>query len=217
MAGIWRWKTAQYAERKWWQRYLKNKEVTPYLTWKKEYWLTLLSRCHHYFILKTEHRVLDAGCGPAGIFITLPDNEVTAFDPLINEYEHDLPHFKKSMYPHVTFIKAGLEEFHADKTFDVIFCMNAINHVHDIEQSTDRLVSFASPGAYIVITIDAHTHSIFKKIFRLLPGDILHPQQFDLNEYQRMFTSRGCDIEGTELLKHSFLFDHYMLIVRKRQ
>lgn len=215
MAGIWRWKTAQYAERKWWQRYLKNKAVVPYLTWKKAYWETLLSTCHHYFVLKPEQLILDAGCGPAGVFIALPNHNVTAFDPLIEEYENDLPHFKKNMYPNVQFVKAGLEEFSTDKTFDIIFCMNAINHVHDIKQSTDRLVSFASAGSYIIITIDAHTHSIFKKIFRLLPGDILHPHQYDLNEYQRMFTSRGCSIEGTELLKHTFLFDHYMLIVRK--
>ncbi len=215
MAGIWRWKTAQYAERKWWQQYLKNKDVTQYLNWKKEYWKNLLLKCHHYFILKTEYNILDAGCGPAGIFIAFDKNKVTAFDPLLDTYELDLNHFKKSMYPNVEFINAGLEDFSSGKMFDVIFCMNAINHVHDISKSVDKLIEHAVTGAYIVITIDAHTHTIFKKIFQLLPGDILHPHQYDLNEYQNMLTQRGCTIEGTELLKHAFFFDHYMLIAKK--
>lgn len=217
MAGIWRWKTAQFAERKWWQLYLKKKDVTQYLNWKKDYWKGLLTKCNHYFVLQPDQQVLDAGCGPAGIFIALNNQHVTAYDPLIDEYELDLPHFKKSMYPEVRFVKAGLEDFATEQTYHVIFCMNAINHVHDIELSFDRMIQCAAPGAYIVMTIDAHTHTLFKKIFRLLPGDILHPHQYDLNEYQNMFTHRGCTIEGTELLKHEFLFDHYMLIARKKK
>ena len=35
MSGKWRWQTAQYAERKWWQNYLKHKNVQEYLVWKK--------------------------------------------------------------------------------------------------------------------------------------------------------------------------------------
>lgn len=216
MAGIWRWKTAQFAERKWWKRYLKGKDVQSYLTWKKEYWQNLLNICQHYFFIKPNQQILDAGCGPAGMFMIFPQHEITAFDPLIEEYENDLPHFKKAMYPNVHFYKNGLEDFASDNKFDVIFCMNAINHVHDIDKSFDKLIALAAPNARIVITIDAHTHTIFKKIFTLIPGDILHPHQYDLNEYQNMLTQRGCSIQGTELLKHTFLFDHYMLIAEKR-
>ncbi len=195
---------------------MKKKEVSGYLKWKKEYWKKLLTTCHHYFILNKTHSVLDAGCGPAGVFIALNENKVTAFDPLTDQYELDLPHFKKSMYPNVTFVTAGIEDFPNEQTYDTIFCMNAINHVFDIQKSVDKLVSLAASRSHIIITIDAHNHAIFKKLFRLLPGDILHPHQYDLNEYQQMFTTRGCLIEGTELLKHTFLFDHYMLIITKK-
>ena len=119
------------------------------------------------------------------------------------------------MYTNVSFENAGLEDFKTVEKFDVLFCMNAINHVHDIDSSFDNLISFAKPNAHLVITIDAHTHTIFKKIFKLIPGDILHPHQYDLNEYQNMLIQRGCKIIGTELLKHEFFFDHYMLIARK--
>ena len=215
MAGIWRWKTAQFAERKWWQLYLKNKNVDEYLKWKKEYWLSLIAKCNHYFTIKKDDTILDAGCGPAGIFVALNENKITAFDPLIDSYEMDLRHFKKTMYENAVFVNAGLEDFKTTQKFDVLFCMNAINHVHDINKCFDNLTSWASPNAYIVVTIDAHTHRTFKNLFRLLPGDILHPHQYDLNEYQQMILTRDCTIIGTELLKHEFFFDHYMLIAKK--
>jgi 2-polyprenyl-6-hydroxyphenyl methylase/3-demethylubiquinone-9 3-methyltransferase len=68
----------------------------------------------------------------------------------------------------------------------------------------------------IIVTIDAHNHSFFKKLFRLLPGDILHPHQYDLKEYEDFLTSRNCDIIQSIHLKHDFFFDHYMLIAKKK-
>mgnify|MGYP003775092495 CR=1 FL=1 len=34
-----------------------------------------------------------------------------------------------------------------------------------------------------------------------MPGDILHPHQFDLAEYQKMMTDRGCKLEQSILYK----------------
>jgi 2-polyprenyl-3-methyl-5-hydroxy-6-metoxy-1,4-benzoquinol methylase len=216
MAGKWRWNTAQFAERKWWRNYLKNKNVESYLAWKKEYWLTLWTECLNCFSIKPHDEILDAGCGPAGMFMLFDSQKVVAFDPLINLYEQDLPHFKKAMYPNVEFVEAGLENFNYPLKFDVIFCMNAINHVHNIEKSYDQLVSFTSSDAHIVVTIDAHNHSFFKWLFKLLPGDILHPHQYDLKEYEAMLTSRDCELVISKLLKHEFFFDHYLMIAKKK-
>ncbi|MCC6447097.1 MAG: methyltransferase domain-containing protein [Chitinophagaceae bacterium] len=211
----WRWNIAQFVERRWWQNYLKNKEVQPYLQWKLAYWQGLYDKCKLYFEVNPNDSVLDAGCGPAGAFMLFDKMDTTAFDPLIDTYETDLPHFKKSMYPQIHFVNAGLEDFNSDKQFQVIFCMNAINHVEDIYKSFDKLISLATHGAHLVVTIDAHNYSIFKKLFRMLPGDILHHHQYDLDEYKSMLTDRGCSLLGIEKLKHEFFFDHYMIIVRK--
>jgi len=216
MSGTWRWNAAQFAERNWWKNYLKNKEVAPYLEWKKTYWQQLLTVCSRYFQVKAGDRILDAGCGPAGMFMLFNEYRTVAFDPLIHSYEKDLPHFSTALYPQVEFVEAGLEDFQTSEKFDVLFCMNAINHVKDIEASYDNLLSHAASGAWIVITIDAHNHSFFKHLFRLLPGDILHPHQYDLKEYQAFMTQRECELVGTEHLKHEFFFDHYMLIGRKK-
>lgn len=216
MSGKWRWQTAQYAERKWWQNYLKHKNVQEYLVWKKKYWQNLVDQCSTYFKVTSTQKILDAGCGPAGMFMLFDQQDTVAFDPLIEAYEHDLPHFNKRMYPSVRFVEAGLEDFSLNEQFDVLFCMNAINHVHDIQASFENLLKHAKEGSWIVVTIDAHNHSFFKSLFRLVPGDILHPHQYDLKEYQDMLTSRNCTLVATEHLKHEFFFDHYMLIARKK-
>lgn len=216
MRNGWRWKAAQFAERKWWQNYLRKKDVTDYLAWKKAYWQNLWNQCLPFINLLPTANLLDAGCGPAGIFILFPNHSCTAFDPLLEAYEQDLPHFKKSRYPNVEFVQTGLEDFQSSKLFDLIFCMNAINHVEDIQRSYDTLVAHASPQASLVITIDAHNHSFFRKLFRLLPGDILHPHQLNIKEYTTLITERGCEVIETKLLKKEFFFSHYLMIARKK-
>mgnify|MGYP000293535628 CR=1 FL=1 len=57
--------------------------------------------------------------------------------------------------------------------------------------------------------------SFFKFLFRLIPGDILHPHQYDLKEYSRFLESRNCKIEQAVCIKQEFFFDHYVLVARK--
>lgn len=71
------------------------------------------------------------------------------------------------------------------------------------------------PGGTLVVSIDAHNYSGFKKLFRLIPGDILHPHQFDLKEYQNMLASRGVEIEKSVLYKKEFFFSYYILVGRR--
>jgi 2-polyprenyl-3-methyl-5-hydroxy-6-metoxy-1,4-benzoquinol methylase len=208
-----RWKIAQFAERKWWQFYLKNKNVSNYLVWKKNYWQSLVSKLNLH--IGELDSILDAGCGPAGMFMHFQKNTCVAFDPLINTYEKDLEHFKKSMYSNVQFEEAGLENFKSKQTFDFVFCMNAINHVQHIDLAYNNLVASVKKGGTLVISIDAHNFSFFRKLFALLPGDILHPHQYNLIEYEHFLTSRGLQLKETILLKKEFFFNHYVQVCEK--
>lgn len=210
-----RWKVAQWAEIRWWKRYLKNKDEASYADWKQNYWKDLLSKLGKDFELKDGQKVLDAGCGPAGIFTILEKQTVTAVDPLLDQYEKELSHFKEEDYPYTKFVCSPLEAYEVKDTFDVVCCLNVINHVHDIEKSTDNLCNALKKNAQLLLSIDAHNHAIFKHVFRTLPGDILHPHQYDLKEYQKMLTSRGLKIQQTVHVKKEFLFDHYLLLAVK--
>ena len=211
-----RWKIAQAAEIRWWQGYLKDKPTTDYAVWKTKYWQDLLREIGLDAQITERSKILDAGCGPAGIFMIFKNQEVDALDPLLDEYEAKLPHFRRENYPNVQFFSQPLESFSDKKAvYDTVFCLNAINHVADLQQAFDVLVDATKLGGTLVVSIDAHNYSFLKTIFQALPGDVLHPHQFDLTEYSAMLTSRGCRIERTILKKAEFIFNYYVLVATK--
>ncbi len=207
-----RWKIAQFAELRWWQNYLKSKDKETYYKWKKEYWNDLISKISNQLEVDENSKILDAGCGPAGIFIVYPNHDITAIDPLLDEYKTRLPFFDLTDFPKTNFISSSIEELKIVEKFDVVFCMNAINHVIDIDKSWDILKNLTKNGGQLVVTIDAHNHQIFKKIFSAIPGDVLHPHQYDLDEYIKMLTDRNYNLIKTVKLKSEFFFDHYLLV-----
>jgi 2-polyprenyl-6-hydroxyphenyl methylase/3-demethylubiquinone-9 3-methyltransferase len=210
-----RWRIAQWFELRWWQHYFSWKDKGKYYEWKRKYWNELLSKISDVLPLADAHRIADLGCGPAGIFTVFADKDVVAVDPLLDEYAKTLPFFDQKDFPYTSFINRSLEDFSTSEQFDIVFCMNAINHVADINTAYDKLIEAAKDGGSIVVSIDAHNHAFFKHLFRLVPGDILHPHQYDLKEYNKFLTSRGCEILKTVLIKKEFFFSHYVVVGRK--
>jgi SAM-dependent methyltransferase len=211
-----RWKVAQWFELRWWKMYLRDKEQIEYLGWKKKYWKNVLSKLSDKVEIDPSKIIADLGCGPSGIFIALPQNKIIAIDPLLEEYEAQTPFFKKSDYPNCTFIKGTIEEFDIKTKYDLVFCMNAINHVGDIQKGFRQIKDATKDNGTLVLSIDAHNHEFFKHLFRLVPGDILHPHQFNLGEYTKMLETGGWKITGSYLLKEKFFFDHYLMVAQKQ-
>jgi 2-polyprenyl-6-hydroxyphenyl methylase/3-demethylubiquinone-9 3-methyltransferase len=210
-----KWKIAQFAEIRWWKNYLKHQTVADYLRYKRQYWHDFLHKIDPHFSLPAQARVLDAGCGPAGIFIVFDRQQVTAVDPLLGHYERELPHFSPAQYPYAHFVESPLEAFMPDAPFAHVFCLNAINHVSDLAGALDRLAACVAPGGTLYLSIDAHNHDWLKWIFRALPFDILHPHQYSLREYAGMLEERGMKIaQEIRYSKHP-IFDYYLLVARK--
>jgi 2-polyprenyl-3-methyl-5-hydroxy-6-metoxy-1,4-benzoquinol methylase len=209
-----KWKIAQGFEIRWWRNYLKKKDPAEYAVWKRAYWQKYLSRLASHVTLNAGDRILDAGCGPAGIFMVLESYGPDAFDPLLDEYEK-LPHFKRSMYPTVGFSVDTLEGYRPEAAYDAVFCMNAINHVDDLAASYDALAAATKPGGTLVVTTDAHKSGFFKFLFRLIPGDILHPHQYDEAEYTAMLTQRGFTVVDSQKMESDFFFFRVMQVAKK--
>ena len=212
MAAKWRWNIAQWFELRWWKQYLKNKDTTAYLNWKQQYWKKVLQQLEPELLVRSHMSVADLGCGPSGIYMAVKECKVTAIDPLLDAYEKNTAVFNKGMYPHVQFISTTLEAYRPEQPFDVVFCMNAINHVNNYEQALNTLQQCSKPGGNVAITIDAHNHRFFKYLFRLIPGDVLHPHQFDLNEYKQHLRQRHLRVIKCVELKQGFFFNHYLLL-----
>ncbi len=203
-----RWRLAQYLERRWWKRYLRGKSPSTYLKDKKAYWVKTLEQLG--WETEPGRRVLDAGCGPAGVFTHLHKiEEVTALDPLLGSYEKDLAIFRRADYPGVTFLEQALEHDFADEPpFAAIYCFNAINHVADWGRALDTLTAHANPGTRMILTSDVHRHKVLLPIFKALPGDALHPQQHGPNAYRIALAGRGWRIEREEVLRREAIFDY---------
>ena len=101
------------------------------------------------------------------------------------------------------------------KKFEIAFCLNAINHFSNLQLSLNKLVDLVKPGGKIVLSIDAHNFSFFKHLFRIIPVDILHPHQFDLDEYEEMLHNRNCKILKSTRLENRYFFNYYVLIAEK--
>lgn len=209
-----KWRFAQQLELNWWKQYLKNKNVEDYLTWKKNYWNQFLKNIPIERKIDPNESVLDAGCGPAGIF-SIMNQKNYAVDPLLDQYENNLPHFSKLKYPQTTFITSQLEELKLNMQFDWIFCLNAINHTHDIKKSLHVLYEHLKPTGCLVLSSDLHNYNLLKWGFRAVPGDALHPQQHSKNDYHNMLTECGFKVKSTKMYKSGFIFDYQVFILSK--
>ncbi len=209
------WRIAQFFELLWWRYYLSGRDKAAYLAWKRAYWQRLLDRFDLWPV--QDSCVLDAGCGPAGVFIVLQDMRVDALDPLLERYERNLPHFSQADYPEVRFFQARLEYFLPGKKFDTVFCFNALNHMENLFQSAQQLSRLLRPGGKLVLSIDVHRKKWVRRLFQLFPGDVLHPQQYTASEYRQLLEQRGFAIEKEARIQSGLIFDYVLFVAQLPQ
>jgi 2-polyprenyl-6-hydroxyphenyl methylase/3-demethylubiquinone-9 3-methyltransferase len=215
MAETFKWRIAQGLEIRWWKRYLRGKDVEAYLDWKRNYWKRFLDPLGDDLLLDEGAAILDAGCGPAGVFVILDGFDVTAVDPLLDRYAAELPHFDPAKHPGVRFVTDTIERFEGNGKFRTIFCLNAINHVRELDTALDNLFHLLAEDGKLVLSVDCHRYGLLKKLFRLFPGDALHPHQHDLADYRKMIGARGGKVIREVLSRPGHIFDYHVLVVEK--
>lgn len=214
---MWKWKIAQWLELKWWKRYTANKSKQDYLAWKTDYWKQLFEKIGTMRDIRNAEQMVDFGCGPFGVALLNEtwQKQLISLDPLIDSYEKELPFFAKKDYPHTTFLHQKMEDFSSENTFDFVFCLNAINHVADIEKAFFVLSKASCPKGKLVLGIDAHHFSFLKHLFRLIPGDALHPHQHDLNEYLSLLESHHFNVISKHKINNDFIFGYWVVVAER--
>jgi len=213
-----KWQLAQSAERKWWKHYLKTKDTQSYLSWKKAYWKNLLDQTGIDFDQYSGERVLDVGCGPAGVFIQLTHFKMDAVDPLLDYYNSQLAQFSYDLYPNVAFSAQPFETFSPPQKYKLIFCLNAINHFTHLEKSALKIVNSLDDEGCLIVSNDTHNYKLIKLLFRLFPGDILHPHQMDQQDCFELFMdkpSANMSLVTNHYMKKGVLFDHQLMVFKK--
>lgn len=114
-------------------------------------------------------RILDAGSGP-GVFAfelgrRFPQASVLAVDPLaetIGACEHIA---KKNQTANMEFRQAVLDQIQEKSTFDLIVCIDILEHIEDDQAALHHLYTIAAPGGVVVMHVPAlyRRYPVWKK------------------------------------------------------
>ena len=115
--------------------------------------------------------VLDIGCGGGLIseLLAKKNASVTGIDENIYNIKQAKEHAKMSSLK-IDYINQSLDTFYKKnkkKKYDLILCLEVLEHVNDVEQALDKITKLLNPGATLILsTINRNLKSlIFAKIF----------------------------------------------------
>lgn len=209
-----KWSLAQFLEKKWWTYYLSSKNPDEYLDKKKKYWVKVLQTIE--VMVSPEDTVIDLGCGPAGIFTIFDGkNSAVGVDPLMGYYQKEFKNLF-NQYHHTQFIQSPLETFIPTSESQLVFCLNAINHVQDIDACMMQVKVSGTSNALYIISSDLHRHHWAKKLLQWLPFDMLHPKQMDKRDFEYLIKRHGFAIIRKYTLDSKFLFDYDVYVLRRQ-
>jgi ubiquinone/menaquinone biosynthesis C-methylase UbiE len=145
-------------------------------------------------------RVLDVGCGPRG---SLEWCEMAAervgLDPLADSYR------KLGIERHaMTYCCAPAEAIpFPDEHFDVVVCINALDHVDDVERATAEMCRVLVPGGLLLLIVEIHPRPTIAEP-HALPWSLT--SQFPLTVIEERHLERS---DGSlRYLEESIPFDH---------
>ena len=177
-----RWEAAQNAEKQFWKGRHFDFQIFP-----KE--LELLKK-HH---IKTENKkILEIGSGPTGIVNVLKGKRY-AIDPLMDLFlsNCDLP-------KQIKYIRGKGEDLpFADKFFDIIFCLNTLDHVDSPYKILKESYRCLKKDGLFFIALNCYSpQTVWIKEFseNIGAGDICHPHSYTTDKIKNALISQGFEI-----------------------
>jgi ubiquinone/menaquinone biosynthesis C-methylase UbiE len=98
-------------------------------------------------------RILDVGCGPRGSLEWASESlERVGLDPLVSQYR------RLGIERHaMSYVDARAEQMPlSDNHFDVISCLNALDHVEEVPQVIREMTRVAAPAATLLLLTDVN-------------------------------------------------------------
>ncbi|HEX9635925.1 MAG TPA: class I SAM-dependent methyltransferase [Acidobacteriota bacterium] len=152
------------------------------------YWRSLLAALPEEVRFGPATRVLDLGCGGCGILLALEQGELVGVDPLMDRYLEKFPFL--AARSDIRWVQAAAEELELQERFDVIFSINALDHVYDPARVACQIERLLRPGGHLVLTMNCHNHTwsraYYAALYRAI--DPHHPYQFTPDDVQELFS-----------------------------
>jgi len=178
-----RWEEIQQGE----LAYHQRKDETRILEHNLPYWRALLAALPPEVRFGPDTRVLDLGCGGCGILLALERGRLVGADPLMHDYLEKFPFLRQRA--DIRWVQATAEEPGIEGPFDVVFCINAFDHVFDPPRVVANIRRLLRPGGSCVLTMNSHNTRLFcgyyRRLYRLI--DHHHPHQYTPDDLCRLF------------------------------
>lgn len=173
-----RWKQAQEWELAVWLGSSKNSE-----DWNS-WWL---NKFNNYECLsgRNFYSLFEVGCGPYAKntehFLKIFPNvkEVALLDPLLDDYISNGFEVKKiANETNAKTFSSSIEKYNDDKKYDIILCINVLDHVQDADLCMEKMLSALNEKGVLVLGQDLTNEEDFK-LYPSTITDIGHPIKLD--------------------------------------
>ena len=169
-------------------QYHLRKNSEQHLEFKLEYWNSILREIQPYVSIEPETHILEVGCGCCGMLMAIKKGVLVGVDPLMNQY---LNNFSYLADAGPKWINCAAEQLDLPESFDIIFCINSLDHVLDPEKVAKKLDRHLMPGGHIVIALNCHNTDFFYSYYNAYHRriDPHHPHHFRLADVGELFPS----------------------------
>ena len=145
----------------------------------------LTSYIERLFIEVNELRgktVLEVGSGHSAALSNLGISELVNVDPLMNIYIKHIEGFP-DLYPDTVFLKSDAESLpFEDDRFDIIVCINALDHFNDVRKATLEIGRVLKPGGKLFLNVDCKNRLNVRLLKR-----VGHPYSFTPAKLRGLF------------------------------
>jgi SAM-dependent methyltransferase len=153
------WERVQKIER----AYHEQKDPARVLDVNLRYWTRILDVLPPGSIaIGPTTRVLDVGCGGAGMLLALNGGVRTGVDPLMPFYLAKFPFLAEQP---IRWLEGTAEQFGADEQFDLIFSLNMLDHTIDPRASAGNIERLLAPGGKLVFVLNVHLTRFWRAYF----------------------------------------------------
>lgn len=162
-------------------------DIQEWLHVRRETWTHLLNYLACESLLKKSRRILDVGGKATTIFLALPDGQRYAIDPAYKHLFSQHPFLKElEEYRDVNFIALPIEEANLEP-FDLIFCINMLDHVEHVGAVASKIEQLLAPGGRLVLVVDCYADRVVRDLVRWFDVDLPHPHHFIAEDIVKIF------------------------------
>lgn len=182
-----RWLLANEQERK---GVGNAEDMKEWLRVRRYTWPNLISYLRGYVTFDGKSKILEIGGGPTSIFLAIGEGERYMVDPNWSTILQANPFMGDVVeYGGVTFISSAIEDVAIDKKFNLIFTINTLDHVADLEPTVNKINELLEPAGYLIVIVDCYADSAVRNIMSFFDIDLPHPHHFLTTDVLRLFSS----------------------------